>query len=112
MRSNQLKTSPRITAILLAVGATLAAVVPAWAHEGHRHDALGTVKSVSEHGMSLTTTEGKELSFDFTAETVVKRGADEVERSDIQAGERAVVTYEAEKDGNHAVEIKLGKKKP
>jgi len=96
---------------LLAVGVALAVAVPALAHEGHRHDALGTVKSVGENGLTLTTTEGKEMTFDFTAATLVKRGTDEVQRSDIQAGERAVVTYEAEKDGNHAVEIKLGKKK-
>jgi hypothetical protein len=88
---------------------TLAAT--AQAHEGHQHDAMGTVKVVEAAKLDLETQEGKLLSFELTAETVYKRGGAAATHHDVAVGERAVVTYETKDGKNVALEVKLGARK-
>ena len=88
--------------------ATLALVATARAHEGHHHDAMGTVKAVDAMALQLETQEGKLMSFDLSGATTYKRGTAAATHHDIAVGDRAVVMYEKKGEKNAAVEVKLG----
>ena len=80
------------------------------AHEGHHHDAMGTVEAVDAEQMTLTVSEEETLTFALTDETSYVRGDEAVSREDVAAGERAVIMYEKKDDVNTAIEVKLGPK--
>jgi hypothetical protein len=91
-----------LTGLLLAIGAL--------AHEGHRHDAKGTIEAIDETQITLMTVEGAREVLMITEETSFSRGEEATSREDVDAGERAVVMYE-KKDGRDVViEVKLGPK--
>jgi hypothetical protein len=94
-----------LTILLGLAGAALA-------HEGHHHEAMGTVKAIEATKLELTTTDGKERSFVLTGTTKFRRGENEVKREDVTVGERAIVMYETRDGADRAIEIKLGEKKP
>lgn len=96
-----------LTVALLGALATSGGVL---AHEGHHHDALGTVEAIDSEHLTLTVSEEETLTFALTEETSYKRGDEAVSREDVVAGERAVVMYEKKEDVNRAVEVKLGAK--
>ena len=91
--------------------ATFAFAATARAHEGHYHDALGTVKAVDAAKLELETQEGKLESFVLTDKTTYQRGDDAATHHDVAVGDRAVVKYEKKDDKNVAIEVKLGTKK-
>ena len=80
------------------------------AHEGHHHDAMGTVEAVDAEQMTLTVSEEETLTFALTDETSYLRGDEAVSREDVVAGERAVVMYVKKDDVNTAIEVKLAPK--
>ena len=82
------------------------------AHEGHHHQAMGTVKMIHENHLMLTISEEKEQTFVLTEATKFVRGETETTKDDVSAGERAVVMYETKEGADHALEVKLGEKKP
>jgi hypothetical protein len=48
----------------------------------------------------------------LTEATKFVRGETETTKDDVSAGERAVVMYETKEGADHALEVKLGEKKP
>jgi hypothetical protein len=96
--------------LALAIGLMGAAALPA--HEGHHHQAMGTVKMIHENHLVLTISEEKEQTFVLDETTKFLRGKTETTKEEIVAGERAVVMYETKDGADHALEVKLGEKKP
>jgi hypothetical protein len=97
----------RLTSTLLVV---LALAGLAVAHEGHHHDAMGTIEAIAQEQVSLRTSEEATQVFLVTTETSLTRGAETATWEDVEIGERAVVTYEKKGDDNVAIEIKLAAK--
>lgn len=96
--------------LALAIGLVGAAALPA--HEGHHHQAMGTVKMIHENHLMLTITEEKEQTFVLDETTKFLRGKTATTKEDVATGERAVVMYETKDGADHALEVKLGEKKP
>ncbi len=96
-----------LAAALLGALATSGGVL---AHEGHHHDAMGTVEAVDAEEMTLTVSEEETLTFVLTDETSYVRGDEAVLREEIVAGERAVVMYQKKDGVNTAIEVKLAPK--
>ena len=93
-----------LAAALLGALATSGGVL---AHEGHHHDAMGTVEAVDAEQMTLAVSEEETLTFALTDETSFLRGDEAVSREGVVAGERAVVMYEKKDNINVAIEVKL-----
>lgn len=102
----------RSTVAWLALALLLVVTAGAFAHEGHHHEALGTVKMIHEDHLVITTTEGQERAFVLSESTRFVRGKTGSTRADVAAGERAVVMYETKDGADHAIEVKLAEKKP
>jgi len=96
-----------LAAALLGALATSGGVL---AHEGHHHNAMGTVDAVDAEQMRLTVSEEETLTFVLTDETSYLRGDEAVLREEIVAGERAVVMYQKKDGVNTAIEVKLAPK--
>ena len=96
-----------LAAALLGALATSGGVL---AHEGHHHNAMGTVDAVDAEQMRLTVSEEETLTFVLTDETSYLRGDEAVLREEIVAGERAVVMYQKIDGVNTAIEVKLAPK--
>jgi hypothetical protein len=101
-----------IGALAAALGICFVVAGAALAHEGHHHDAKGTVKSITETRLELETTDGAAKSFVLSASTKYLRGKSEVEREEVAAGERAVVTYETKDGADRALEVRLAERQP
>jgi len=101
----------RSTAAWLALAILLAVTAGAFAHEGHHHEAMGTVKMLHENHLMLTISDEKEQTFVLDETTKFLRGKTETTKEGIVAGERAVVLYESKDGADHALEVKLGEKK-
>jgi len=96
----------------LALASLLAAAPATIAHEGHKHQVLGTVTMVHEDHLMLTTTDGEEKTFVLSEATKYVRGESETTKDDVTAGKRAAVTYETRDGADRALEIRLGEKRP
>ncbi|MEO8277857.1 MAG: hypothetical protein ABI639_16705 [Thermoanaerobaculia bacterium] len=101
-----------ILAAALSFGFALTVATVAVAHEGHHHEAKGTVQAVTADGLELKSIEATVQSFVLTAETKCLRGAVVASCNEIAVGERAVVTYEKKDGSDCVIEIKLPEKKP
>jgi hypothetical protein len=86
----------------------LALPVVAYAHEGHVHNALGTITSVQGGQVVLTTRDGKALTVLLNRKTTVTRGKDKLDASALKVGERVSVDYLEENKVMMAQTIKLG----
>jgi len=98
-----MKPTIRVATLL----ATVAISSSLLAHEGHHHDAMGTVEAIGAEQISLAVNEEETLTFVLTEATEFKRGDESVPREDVLLGERAVVMYEKKDGVNAAVEVKL-----
>jgi len=96
--------------VLMVCSALLVPAV-ARAHEGHLHNALGTVASIELPHVNLKTTDGKTLMVMLDKETTVTRGKTKVEASALKVGERISVDYMEDKGMNMAHAIKLAAEK-
>jgi len=97
-------------AVLLVCVAWLAPAV-ARAHEGHLHNALGTVASIDLPHVGIKTTAGKTLTIMLDKETTVTRGKEKLDASALKVGERVSVDYMEDKGMNMAHAVKLATKK-
>lgn len=79
----------------------------AFAHGGHQHQFLGTVKTLTNAQLVITTTAGKDAEFVMTNTTAVTRDGAPVARTELTSGRRVAV-YVAN-DGKTAVSVKVGK---
>jgi hypothetical protein len=97
---------PVVMKKLLALALFLVATT-AFAHAGHQHHFLGTVKSLQNTQLVITTTAGKDAAFMLTPTTAVTRDGATVARTELTAGRRVAV--EVANDGKTAVSVKVGK---
>ena len=91
----------RIAAVIIA---TLIAT-SLFAHGGHTHNYLGTVKAVDGWHMILKTEDAKEHEFELTRETRYTRNGDSVSKGALKAGLRVSV-YVAD-DGKTVTRVLL-----
>jgi len=87
--------------------ALLLVAASAFAHAGHQHHFLGTVKSLQSTQLVITTTAGQETAFTLTDTTAVTRDGAPVARTELTSGRRVAV-YVAD-DGKTAVSVKVAK---
>lgn len=85
----------------LLVGAT------AWAHGGMQH-VMGTVKAVGNQSITVTTTQGKEVTVAIDDKTVFTKGDQPAAAKDVQAGEKVVVHAKKSGSGLIAETVKTG----
>lgn len=95
---------PRLI-IISALSIILAA--SAFAHGGHNHQFLGTVKMLHENHLVVTTTENKDVTFTLTEKTKFTKGTGVATKADLAEGVR--VSVAVENDGKTATSIKIGK---
>lgn len=95
---------------LLALAGALLAARPAAAHEGHRHQAMGTVASIDAARVVVSTTDGARRAFALSPATKFLRGRTEVRREEVETGERAVILYETRSGVDDALEVRLAAK--
>jgi hypothetical protein len=93
-----------MTATLLVA----AIATTALAHNGHIHNFLGTVKSVDESHLVITTTESKDAAFVLTPKTMYSRDGKPASRTDLRSGVRVAV--HVDEDGKTVTSIKFGAK--
>jgi len=106
---NRMRNVRRLLSIFAFAVFSLTAT--ARAHEGHHHDAMGTVRAVDAVKLDLETQAGKLESFVLTDKTTYKRGDAAATHHDVAIGDRAVVMYEKKGEKNVVIEVKLGAKK-
>ena len=80
--------------------------ISAFAHAGHHHHYLGTVTSLHDDQISMQTTDGKDVTFAVSKDTVFERG----KRADIVTGTR--LSVEMALDGKTAAVVKIGATSP
>ena len=78
----------------------------AFAHGGKTHRLMGTVKSLHENHLTVTTTTGKEATVNLTAETKYERDGKPADRSALAEGVR--VSVHLDESDENAVEVKIG----
>ena len=66
------------------------ATVALGAHPGHDHKVMGTIAVVDGAFVTITTTDGKELTFEVTDATRLLKGKAQGARGDLKAGLRVV----------------------
>lgn len=85
---------------------TFLAAATAFAHAGHQHAFLGTIKSVNANQLVVETTEHKDVTFTLTEKTMLMKGTETATRADLVAGKRVAVSVE--NDGRTAKTVKIG----
>ncbi len=93
--------------LLIALLALFALTAGAIAHDGHRHQAMGTVEAIDAEQITLAMKGDESKTFTLTEETSFTRGEEEVARTETVVGERAVVMYETKDKTDVAIEVKL-----
>lgn len=103
-----------MTRALIALALTVVLAPAALAHEGHDHTVMGTVVMLHENHLEVKAAkDGKTTVVTVNEKTKIRRDKSPVTLADIRAGERVVVTYAQQKDGNGkdvliAKEVRLG----
>lgn len=104
-----MRTTSSIHRWVLATAVAVVVCVPTMAHEGHHHNAMGTVRIIDSAQLQLETKDGKLETYVLTDTTTYKRGDTAAKREDVQVGVRAVVMYETKNGKNVAIEVRLAK---
>ena len=89
-----------ITSILALIVSTTA-----FAHGGHKHSYLGTVKALHENHLVVTTTADGEKTFTLTEKTKYSKGSSAAAKTDLTEGVR--VSVYVENDGQTATTVKI-----
>lgn len=89
--------------LLLALSFTVGGAL---AHGGKTHKLLGTVKSLQEERLTVTTPDGHEQTVELTADTAYEKDGKPAEREDVTAGTR--VAIELDESDTRAVKLKIG----
>ena len=95
-----------LAALLVLAG--VVAVVPSYAHEGHKHTVMGTVVAQHDGQLEVKTTDGKTVTVGVNAKTSVLKGKTKADLAAVTAGQRVVVDLGDGKAPVTAREIKLG----
>jgi hypothetical protein len=86
---------------------TALAAGTAFAHGGHGHQLLGTVKELTDDHLVVTATDGHEVTVALTAATEYEKDGKPAQRSDLETGVR--VSVRLTEDDKTAVTVKIGK---
>lgn len=70
---------------------TLLTSVTLFAHQGHDHRILGTVKMLEENRLVVETRDGSEKTVTLTSESKLTRDGEPVERNELRAGLRVSI---------------------
>ncbi len=85
---------------------TLAVAATALAHGGHKHQFLGTVRTLNGNQLVVATTDDQNVTFTLTDKTRYSKGSSSASRADLKPGVR--VSVYVENDGTTARTIKIG----
>lgn len=94
----------KVACILLL---TLSLTALAFAH-GHLEHVLGTVVEVTDHSISVKTTDGAIKVVAYDAETHFLKGTSPATLKDVVVGSRVVIHAHKNGDKLHAAEVKIG----
>jgi hypothetical protein len=93
--------------IALVVLALLALTAPAFAHQGHDHNLLGTIKEAAGDHLVVTRRDGTEATLQLTGKTDIRRAdGKKAERSELEPGRR--VSIYMDDTEKIAVRIRIG----
>ena len=95
-------------AATIAVVLTLIATA-LFAHGADSHTLLGTVKALDGDRVTVTKTDGKEVTVALTQETIYLRGSEKASRTELVGGTR--VAIKLTHDNAKAVSVKLPPRK-
>ncbi len=93
--------------IVVGLAVMMVAAV-ALAHAGHIHNFLGTVKSIADTRLVITTPDAKAVTFVLNATTSFTRDGKPAPRAEVVVGQRVAV--HVADDGKTATWVKLGTK--
>ena len=79
----------------------------AFAHGGMEH-VLGTVTAITEHSISVKTSDGTVTTVEFDGETKFIKGDAAATIKDVQMGSRVVIHAHKHDNSLHAAEVKIG----
>lgn len=79
----------RLAVVVVATALAVPAIAPA--HPGHDHKVMGTIDVIAAKHVTITTTDGKELTFEVTDRTKLSRGKMRGFFTELEAGMRVVV---------------------
>ncbi len=82
-----------------------------FAHGGMEH-IMGTVTAVSEHSLSVKTSDGAVTAVEFDGETKFTKCNPAATARDVQVGKRVVIHAHKHDNSLHAAEVKIGKAAP
>lgn len=96
----------------LAAIAMLSSTPAAFAHEGHVHRIMGTIKSLDGSHLVVATTDAKthqekDVDVAIDAKTKFRRGDNATTKDQLKSGERVVVNVGSGKEPLKAVEIRV-----
>jgi hypothetical protein len=96
----------------LAAIAMLSSGSAAFAHEGHTHRIMGTIKAVDASHLVVATSDAKthkekDVDVVIDAKTTFRRGSNATTRDQLKSGERVVVNVGSGKEPLKAVEIRV-----
>ena len=76
-----------------------------YAHGTDSHSILGTVKTLEDNVLVVTSSEGKDVTVELTSETRYTRGTEEASREALTAGTR--VSVKLSHDNRKVVSIRM-----
>ena len=82
-----------------------------FAHGGMEH-VLGTVTGITDHSLSVKTSEGAVTTVEFDGETKFLKGDTPATVKDVQVGSRVVIHAHKHDNELHAAEVKIGTGSP
>jgi hypothetical protein len=92
--------------ILTMLALFVAVAGAALAHGSNSHRVMGTVASIHDEHLTVTTTDGKEASIQLTADTKYEKDGKAADRSGLVEGAR--VSIQLAEDDKTALKIKIG----
>jgi hypothetical protein len=94
-------------ALIPALFCTLLLSALAFAHGGMEH-IMGTVTAITDHSLSVKTSNGAITAAEFDSETKFIKGGSPATVKDVQVGSRVVVHAHKRNNSLHAAEVKIG----
>jgi hypothetical protein len=80
----------------------------AFAHGGMEH-VMGTVNAITDHSLSVKTSDGAVTTVEFDGETKFMKGDTPATIKDVEVGSRVVIHAHKHDNSLHAAEVKMGK---
>jgi len=97
----------RCLILLSALYCTLLLGPLAFAHGGMEH-VMGTVTEITDHSVSVKTSDGTVTAVEFDDQTKFTKGDGAATSKDVQVGSRVVIHARKQDNSLHAAEVKIG----